>query len=324
MENGTTNMKKYIVIIFLALFSQVRAQETELDILRIDDQLNELKSEKKYADDVIFNATRILKNLTLVSNYEEGDLVRLVLKKAEEQGYESHYDLNSDLNLIEDRYQEIINQIYRSVNNPIEEAISKPEFFEIQSLITDVYSKKETQLREFTSRSDEASLEEVRKVISDIFNPNDLLTLQQMIKTTLIKLEDAFSQKSYDCEAKIRLLYEAKSKFESKIKKENSISETLFKWGFPAFIIFIITLFVTPALLVARKNDEKIYDKIKVLKLVYGQNSLVEIATVFLLTSTILLLGLADKISGEILGTLLGGISGYVLGKNIKRKKQRQ
>jgi len=44
---------------------------------------------------------------------------------------------------------------------------------------------------------------------------------------------------------------------------------------------------------------------------------LIQIFTIFLLTSTILVLGFAGKISQDSLGTLLGGISGYVLGRNI-------
>ncbi|MEO1658008.1 MAG: hypothetical protein AAFR65_09820 [Pseudomonadota bacterium] len=42
---------------------------------------------------------------------------------------------------------------------------------------------------------------------------------------------------------------------------------------------------------------------------------LLEAMTVFILTAAILILGIASKISSEVLGTLIGGISGYVLGK---------
>ncbi|SRR6266536_2230252 len=40
-----------------------------------------------------------------------------------------------------------------------------------------------------------------------------------------------------------------------------------------------------------------------------------ELATVFLLTGTTLILEMAGRLLGETLGTLLGGISGYVLGR---------
>jgi hypothetical protein len=42
---------------------------------------------------------------------------------------------------------------------------------------------------------------------------------------------------------------------------------------------------------------------------------LVEISTVLLLTMSILILGLSEKIKSDVLGTLIGGISGYVLNR---------
>ena len=44
-------------------------------------------------------------------------------------------------------------------------------------------------------------------------------------------------------------------------------------------------------------------------------NPLLDLSTVFILTLAIIMLGLNDKLSPEVLGTLLGGISGYVLGR---------
>ena len=44
-------------------------------------------------------------------------------------------------------------------------------------------------------------------------------------------------------------------------------------------------------------------------------NPLLDLSTVFILALAIIMLGLNDKLSPEVLGTLLGGISGYVLGR---------
>jgi hypothetical protein len=44
-------------------------------------------------------------------------------------------------------------------------------------------------------------------------------------------------------------------------------------------------------------------------------NPLLDLSTVFVLALAIVMLGLNDKLSSEVLGTLLGGISGYVLGR---------
>jgi hypothetical protein len=42
---------------------------------------------------------------------------------------------------------------------------------------------------------------------------------------------------------------------------------------------------------------------------------LLDLSTVFILALAIIMLGLNEKLSSEVLGTLLGGISGYVLGR---------
>jgi hypothetical protein len=44
-------------------------------------------------------------------------------------------------------------------------------------------------------------------------------------------------------------------------------------------------------------------------------NPLLDLSTVFVLALAIVMLGLNDKLSSEVLGTLLGGISGYVLSR---------
>lgn len=72
----------------------------------------------------------------------------------------------------------------------------------------------------------------------------------------------------------------------------------------PVFAIIIVLLFVIPYLY--RSNDN-------VLKLFFEDKIILQVFTVFILVITILLLGIGDKIKAETLGTLLGGISVYVL-----------
>ena len=47
-------------------------------------------------------------------------------------------------------------------------------------------------------------------------------------------------------------------------------------------------------------------------------NPMLDLSTVFILALAIIMLGLNDKLSSEVLGTLLGGISGYVLGRGAR------
>lgn len=72
----------------------------------------------------------------------------------------------------------------------------------------------------------------------------------------------------------------------------------------PIFAIIIILLFVIPYLY--RDNNS-------VMQLFFEERIILQVFTVFILVIAILLLGIGDKIKAETLGTLLGGISVYVL-----------
>jgi hypothetical protein len=52
---------------------------------------------------------------------------------------------------------------------------------------------------------------------------------------------------------------------------------------------------------------------------VIANGIILEVFTVFLLIASVLLLGIAGRIPVDSLGTLLGGISGYVLGRAATR-----
>jgi hypothetical protein len=108
------------------------------------------------------------------------------------------------------------------------------------------------------------------------------------------------------------------------LEKKSDANETIFKWGFPTFIFFILALYLIPLSFFHRRKpkmkEEEQGGDLVLYSAIYSTGLITEIITVFLLTSTILLLGLTDKMSSEILGTLIGGISGYVLGKTLKAK----
>ncbi|WP_459212744.1 hypothetical protein [Aquimarina rhabdastrellae] len=96
-----------------------------------------------------------------------------------------------------------------------------------------------------------------------------------------------------------------------KKQENNSIHRIAIWFGIPAFCITILVLFLVPSYWAYKKGK----DAPKIL----NKKTLLDVATVFLLTTTILILGLAKMITGEVLGTLLGGISGYVLNRTIKK-----
>lgn len=85
----------------------------------------------------------------------------------------------------------------------------------------------------------------------------------------------------------------------------------------PVFAIIIILLFIIPYLY--QGNDT-------IIKMFFEEKIILQVFTVFILVIAILLLGIGDKIKAETLGTLLGGISVYVLqnvmnGNNNKKNE---
>jgi len=126
--------------------------------------------------------------------------------------------------------------------------------------------------------------------------------------------------KTYDEE--IKKLNNEKFGLQDQVDQKSNTSETIFKWGFPVFILFILALYIVPLLFFKTRKQTMEQEKgadVELYNAIYSSGLVTEIITVFLLTSTILLLGLTDKIEGQILGTLIGGISGYVLGKTFRR-----
>jgi hypothetical protein len=93
-------------------------------------------------------------------------------------------------------------------------------------------------------------------------------------------------------------------------EQETQINDLAIKLGLPLFCLTILLLFLVPSFV---KTNVTLTNPTN------SQNSLVEISTVLLLTMTILILGLSGKIQGDVLGTLIGGISGYVLNRITTR-----
>jgi hypothetical protein len=96
---------------------------------------------------------------------------------------------------------------------------------------------------------------------------------------------------------------------------QSQLDRTLLTYGLPAFGLMMLLILTVPRLY----KDESLQH------VIFSSGLILELFTVFLLTITILFLGLANKITGEILGTLLGGISGFVLGRTFgKSSRERQ
>jgi hypothetical protein len=101
-----------------------------------------------------------------------------------------------------------------------------------------------------------------------------------------------------------------KRKLGNKLEESVNIHRLAIILGLPLFCLTIIFLFIGPGYIQARlrSGSSDLLGK--------SQNVLLDLSTVLLLTMSILILGLSGNINNEVLGTLIGGISGYVLNKN--------
>ncbi|HET7537974.1 MAG TPA: hypothetical protein VFJ90_16050 [Candidatus Didemnitutus sp.] len=94
------------------------------------------------------------------------------------------------------------------------------------------------------------------------------------------------------------------------IDTQNSLDQALVNRVMPVFAGVVVVLLLIPILY---RNPEA-QDSI------LRSGMVVELITIYLLVSSILILGFANKLEKETLSTLLGGISGYVLGRIGQRQ----
>jgi hypothetical protein len=102
---------------------------------------------------------------------------------------------------------------------------------------------------------------------------------------------------------------ENKSKWERQLRRAIDISSQLIDWTIPAIGLLVIGLMAVP-----------IFYRTETQASIIESGFILEVFTVFLLISATLVLGIAERIPQEALGTLLGGISGFVLGRSLNKK----
>lgn len=114
-------------------------------------------------------------------------------------------------------------------------------------------------------------------------------------------IKKVLNEKSAEIDGKLTELFNHKS-------QNTDLHRISILIGLPAFCVTILLLFLVPYYL-EKKSTTNNHNN--------NKQYLLDVATVLLLTLTILILGLAKMITGEVLGTLLGGISGYVLNRTM-------
>lgn len=102
-------------------------------------------------------------------------------------------------------------------------------------------------------------------------------------------------------------------------KGKLEINQVAIELGLPLFCGTVLLMLSIP--IVVQTFSKASAGSAEQVRAIFASGILVEIITVLLLTMSILILGLANKIEGPVLGTLLGGISGYVLNR-LRSKTQ--
>lgn len=87
---------------------------------------------------------------------------------------------------------------------------------------------------------------------------------------------------------------------------QSQVDKKIIQWGLPVLGLLLLGILAIPI----------IYKEKDLQSVIFSSGIVLDMFTVFLLTVTILLLGLGHRLSENVLGTLLGGISGYVLGRS--------
>jgi hypothetical protein len=224
-----------------------------------------------------------------------------------------------------------IKVMYRSsginCGDKIDESFGPTEKGEIFSLKTDIFTQVFEKTQEFFPISEIGAPYYVSSAGVDKEKPFDSNDIEQIkseflkekilqYKEKIVEIAKIWETKLGEFETKQKTSLEAS---QTKLKKVNlaldkgkrDINQDAIRLGLPLFCLTVLLLYFIPFFanrFLKGTTDFSILD-------IFKSGLLSEIITVLLLTMTILILGLANVMQGEILGTLLGGISAYVLNR---------
>lgn len=215
---------------------------------------------------------------------------------------------DSELSSIKTRFDNQLNLVYKEYSNSLRQADL--------NYSDDPFSEDATKL---TSQD----VETIKKV----FNEANFNTYKSKLKlateNTKNEIDKLIKQHEQDLNVNKDRISQSRSKLDE--KREEGINLRAITFGLPLFCFTVLLLYAIPFLgpmLLKGKNSESFANVSE--DIVFSSGLLTEITTILLLTMTILILGLAGKMPGEVLGTLIGGISGYVLNRIRERATKQE
>ncbi|MCK6639439.1 MAG: hypothetical protein L6Q81_05085 [Bacteroidia bacterium] len=237
------------------------------------------------------------------------------------------------------------NNIKNKFYSPFQHALDRYGFLEVTGWFKLYEPQTKTGMEQF-----EKNIDELNDKLSGILGENDFdyeLSpddyKDNVQKSAVInEMKEKFSSTNFDKKKEelmaaladsSAVLSDIRNQSQIVIDKHNSINQlkgsyrelastskdsALLQVALPIFGLIIISLLLVPLLFSSReKTVEGKVQEDSVIRNIFANKLILEIFTVFILTITILILGIGDKLSPEVLGTLLGGISIYVLQKSL-------
>lgn len=289
------------------LFQLQREYEhLETDLREKKAQKNEIEKLKK----IFISIKEIIKNYKYSGKYIDYlNAIEINIKKKDKkktleelQKFDEIFD--QELSGLAEKITTLNSEI-RVIRGPLSSVLNDQFEYFLRSFNNKIYMQQDrliTQVREGNWNSITTEFSKFIKMANQVGLENGIIKnlekINERIQTELETLENHIKVIEPKIATKTRQLV-------SKEQGQIQIDKALLTYALPSFAVLLIILLIAP----------RLYTNVEVQKSILGSGLLLELITVFLLTATTLLLGLSGKIDGDILGTLLGGISGYVLGR---------
>lgn len=209
-----------------------------------------------------------------------------------------------DIKKISDNFFSIRDQItnvfiYRQFDN------SNRYLYSFYQSLNDMYSSDIYFSNVLIRRNDDILSEEEIKNLKSFISNGNLAKIQS-------KVIEKIEEEKKKAEEKIKNKRLRLVNLQKPIKEKTEINTLAIYIGLPLFCFTILFLFIGTQWLKLYFNSGI---QAGVNNTTFPSSVLLEISTVLLVTLSVLILGLAKLLNGDVLGTLLGGISGYVLNR---------
>lgn len=187
-------------------------------------------------------------------------------------------------------------------------------------LKSELYEALERQMRQFYLPMDSTNPKANAEILNTYIKGNTFASIKRALSGTVSykKGELIFNKNNSQSIIQKKEEYLGKLNTEIKEMKQRHIDKMLITYALPIFGGIVILLLLIPAVYKMIKVGNDTIETDSIVKLIFEKGVLLQMFTVFILTVTILILGIGQKISSEVMGTLLGGISVYVLQNSFK------